>query len=239
VEGNCGLAGSRWSGFSQGIRNHYPTAPKSARDEAGSFALNTRSTHRYSPPLLFGCALLVGLATGWTASSRLEIAASPEAQQAYLQDKGDAAEAVRAGVTESLRAFQDGYTKRDPVQIDTFMKRVFRDSQEALLMGTDANEWKHGYAPIARFIETDWREWGKVQIDVDNARISSAGDVAWLATTGCVLMSHSSRPIRFTAVLALHDGLWFFRQVQFQWDESPVTLFDFVHPARRSQISIR
>lgn len=209
------------------------------RDKAGSLALNTRFTYRSSTSFLLLSALLVGLAMGWAANGRLQIAASPKAQQAYLQDKGDAPGPIRDGVTESLRAFQDGYTKRDPLQIDTFMKRAFRDGQEALLMGTDVNEWKRGYASIARFIETDWREWGKVQIDVDNAEISSTGDVAWVATTGRVGMSHSSRPIRFTAVLALHDGLWFFRQVQFQWDESPVTLFDLVHPARRSQISIR
>jgi hypothetical protein len=201
--------------------------------------LKTRPGNRSAFAILVLCALPVSFAVGWIASNRLTIAASAKAQQAYLEKRGDAPDAVRAGVLESLRAFQDGYTKRDPAQIDTFMKRVFRDDQDALLMGTDTTEWNRGYEPIARFIEKDWRMWGRVQLEADNAAISCSGDVAWLATTGRVVMSHSSRPIRFTAVLALRDSKWFFRQVQFQWDESPVRFTDLFHSKRLSQITIR
>ena len=201
--------------------------------------MNNRSGNRYTLAILFPVALLVSFAAGWIASNRLTIAASAKVQQAYLEKRGDAPDAVRTGVNESLRAFQDGYTKRDPAQIETFMKRVFRDDQGALLMGTDVKEWNQGYESIARFVAKDWRMWGKVQLDVDSAAISSTGDVAWLATTGRVVMSHSSRPIRFTAVLALRDGQWLFRQVQFQWDESPVRFADLFHSERLSQITIR
>jgi hypothetical protein len=46
------------------------------------------------------------------------------------------------------------------------------------------NEWFEGPDAIREIIESDWTYWGDVLIDVEYARISALGDVAWLSTTG-------------------------------------------------------
>jgi hypothetical protein len=170
------------------------------------------------------------------ASRRLTFATT---QGAYLKEKGDAPDSVRSGVLRSLQAFQDGYRKRDTEQLDAFMQELFPSDQNILVIGTDANEWRWGHDSIAQFIRTDWLNWGELQLAVDGSIINSSGEVAWLATAGKVVMSHSSRPIRFTAVLTRRDGIWLFRQVQFQWDERPLTLSDLTHSDARSQVHIR
>jgi SnoaL-like domain len=167
------------------------------------------------------------------------VSAHAEAQQGYLNEKGNASDSVRAEVLTSLREFQDGYSKRDPKQLDVFMQRLFPSDQDTRVIGADANEWRTGYDSIARFIKDDWLEWGDVRLAVDNSVISSSDNVAWLATTGKVVWAHSSRPIRFTAVLTRRNGRWIFRQTQFQWDERPLRFSDLMRKEGWSQLNFR
>lgn len=108
---------------------------------------------------------------------------SPDPQP--LTDSPDAA-AVRA----VLQAFQDGYTHRDLEQVDTVMSLFVAD--EALeVIGTGAEsrgdeEWCLGTAATRGLIESDWRHWGDLRLDVAGAHIHLAGDVAWLATQATV-----------------------------------------------------
>jgi hypothetical protein len=46
------------------------------------------------------------------------------------------------------------------------------------------NEWFEGPGAIREIVESDWTYWGDVLIDVEGARISALGDVAWLSATG-------------------------------------------------------
>jgi hypothetical protein len=89
---------------------------------------------------------------------------------------------------EALRRFQAGYTARDLSKLDDFM-RLFSPRDEVELIGIGAsqrggNEWFEGLASIREIIESDWTYWGDVTLDVEGARISLQGDVAWLSTTG-------------------------------------------------------
>ena len=169
--------------------------------------------------LIVFCGVLLGFLAGWETSRRLKIFANAETQKSYLRVPGDAVGPVRAEILGSLQEFQDGYSKRNPRELDAFINRLFPQDQDTRLLGTDEGEWKTGRDSIAELIRDDWIEWGDVRLDVKNAAVSSSGETAWLATTGKVVLPKSTRPIRFTAVLTRRDGRWLFRQVQFQWDE--------------------
>jgi hypothetical protein len=201
--------------------------------------VNIRNSNRHYL-IVFGCCLLlVGFVVGWRASRRLTVSANTETQQSYLREKGDASSSIRAEVLTSLREFQDGYSKRDPQQLDVFMQRLFPKDQDTRVIGTDANEWRTGYDSIAQFIRDDWLEWEDVQLSLDDSVISSSGDSAWLATTGKIISQHSTRSIRFTAVLTRRDRRWLFRQIQFQWDERLLRFRDLFSREGRSQIKFR
>jgi hypothetical protein len=93
-------------------------------------------------------------------------------------------------VLQALRKFQDGYKKRDLSNIDGFMD-LFLQSDEIELIGIGAsmrgaNEWFQGVEAVKSIIEGDWEYWGDVILDVEGAKISLLGDVAWLSTTGSI-----------------------------------------------------
>lgn len=105
-----------------------------------------------------------------------------------MQDNSESLAAVRS----VLEKFQDGYTARDPKQIDSFMQ-LFIPDDELEIIGTGANligedEWCIGPMAALDLIESDWEGWGDVRIDIDNAHIHMLGDVAWVAVPGTVSM---------------------------------------------------
>jgi hypothetical protein len=100
---------------------------------------------------------------------QLKRPADAELRREYLQGGGNAPPAVRLPVLDSLRAFQEGYVKRDPTQLDAFMSRLFAKDDDVLLMGTDANEWRLGYNNVAEFIKEDWLHWGDLRFNIDDA----------------------------------------------------------------------
>jgi SnoaL-like domain len=153
----------------------------------------------------------------------------------YLIQRGNAQEPLRAEVIASIRAFQSGYTKRDPAMLPTFMEQLFPKDQDILVLGTDSGEWIEGYQRVGDFIAGDWRGWGDVRLDVDNAMVSADNDVAWVTTIGTVgTGSLPTRAIRFAAVLTRSNGRWLFRHIQFQWDDTPETLGELLRRSIRS-----
>lgn len=87
-----------------------------------------------------------------------------------------------------LQRFQDGYTARDLSRLDDFME-LFAAGDDTELIGVGAsvrggNEWFEGSGPIREIVQSDWEYWGDVCIDVDAAKITVHGDVAWLSTSG-------------------------------------------------------
>jgi hypothetical protein len=160
-----------------------------------------------------------GFVLGFAARPRLKYATRSKLPRQYLLQKGDAPPAVRQSVLDSLRSFQDGYTKRDPKDLDAFMHRLFSENEDVLLTGTDHREWARGYGAVADFIKADWLNWGDLRLTVDDSIVWSAGDSAWLASIGMLHSVKLDRPLRFAAVLNQKDGRWVFRQLHFQWDE--------------------
>ena len=181
----------------------------------------TRSQILVSALIGLGLAA-VGFLMGWHLSRRPIGLGYPVH---YLTHQGDAQDRVRAEVVASLRAFQSGYTKRDPAMIPAFMEQLFPKDQDILVLGTDSGEWIEGYQRVGDFIAGDWRGWGDVRLDVDNAMVSADQDVAWVTTIGTVGSGSSPpRTIRFAAVLTRSNSRWLFRHIQFQWDDRPETL---------------
>lgn len=142
----------------------------------------------------------------------------------YLGYKGNAQEHVRADVLASIEAFQSGYTQRDPAIIPVFMGRLFPKDQDILFLGSEPGEWTEGYPQVGEFIANDWRHYGDVRLDLNDAMISTSNNVAWVTTVGTVANGSLARPIRFAAVLTRSDTRWLFRLIQFQWDERPPRL---------------
>ena len=90
-------------------------------------------------------------------------------------------------VRQVLQKFQDGYTARDVSKLDEFME-LFAPGDEAEMVGIGAynrgeNEWPAGRARLREIIESDWRYWGNVALDVAGARISTRQEAAWFSTT--------------------------------------------------------
>jgi hypothetical protein len=118
---------------------------------------------RRTPSQVFVSALIAlglatgGFLTGWHLSRRPIGLGIPTN---YLSHKGDAEEHDRAAVLVSLRAFQSGYTKRDPATLPGFMEQLFPKDRAILVLGTDSGEWIEGYQGARDFIANDWRYWG-------------------------------------------------------------------------------
>jgi hypothetical protein len=91
-------------------------------------------------------------------------------------------------VRKVLERFQDGYVTRDLSRLDEFMDLFFPgDDVELIGIGASTRggyEWFQGLEQIREIIESDWTYWGDVVIDVDGAKITVRGDVAWISTSG-------------------------------------------------------
>jgi len=98
-----------------------------------------------------------------------------------------------AEVRQVLQRFRDAYISRDIAKLDEFMK-LFVVGNEAELIGIGASargglEWFQGAERIHEIIESDWKYWGDVRLEVEEAKITVKGDVAWLSTVGAVIQT--------------------------------------------------
>ena len=132
-----------------------------------------------------------------------------------------------------LQRFQEGYSKRDIEVVDEFME-LFSTDEGLEVIGTGAvaprvGEWCLDRACTQNLIESDWKYWGDLSLQVEGARIHVNDDVAWLATSGTVTMwlgedelEEYVWPMRFTAVAVREEGGWRFRQMQFSFPTSGI-----------------
>ena len=185
---------------------------------------------RISSALAAVLLFIGGFASGFISCLHLKSSASREVRATYLQHAGDAPPSVRSGVLTALRAFQDGYIKRDPDHLDSFMSRLIAKNEDVLILGTDAGEWARGYPATAAFIKADWQDWGDFRFDIDDSIICSSGDVAWIASIGEVQLKRSNRPVRFSAVLTRDGDNWLFQEMHFQWDDRDPVTTDIFRP---------
>ena len=87
-----------------------------------------------------------------------------------------------------LQTFQDGYTRRDMTQVDSFMELFTADAE---VIGTNGvkpsvDEWYTDRASARDLVEGDWYGWGDLRLDLDTMSIHSRGDVGWVAASATV-----------------------------------------------------
>jgi hypothetical protein len=134
--------------------------------------------------------------------------------------KGSAPDSTRREIIDQLKKFQDGYTKRDTGQVNSFMESLY-PKENILILGTMPNEVFSGYKRASYLVRSDWESWGDCRFAIDSANISSDGNTAWFAAKGFVKFDLSKLlvlPLRFTGVMVKEDQVWKFRQQQFQFD---------------------
>lgn len=202
--------------------------------------MTLRLTHKRTTIIvLVSLAVLAGFAVGFVSCLDLKSTASNENLKRQILRAGDAPPAVRSGVLDSLQAFQNGYEKRDVRNLDSFMKNLFAQNGDVLIIGVQSgtSEWARGYTSAAQFIQKDWQKWGDLRFDVDDSVVWSSGDVAWVASVGSVRSKDSERPIRFTAVLTRAGDRWVFRQIQFQLDQTDPEKADILNPHMYLQLA--
>lgn len=133
---------------------------------------------------------------------------------------GNAPDSTRMEIIGQLKKFQDGYSRRDSKDIDTFMQSLY-SRENILILGTMPNEIYSGYENAARLVESDWDSWGDCRFETDSANISSSGNTAWFSTRGYVKFDLTKLlviPLRLTGVMVKEENVWKFRQQQFQFD---------------------
>lgn len=123
--------------------------------------------------------------------------------QPAKQAQTEPAAAVRA----ALERFQTGYTQRDPDAAGAFMTDLFVPDDELLVIGTGADEWCYGREEVQQLIESDWRQWDDVALDVPGALITVLDDVAWLATQGTVSSTIPRETFYQSFLDGVHDHL--------------------------------
>jgi hypothetical protein len=134
--------------------------------------------------------------------------------------KGNSPDSVRIKIIDQLKKFQDGYTKRDPKSIETFMLSLY-SRNNLLILGTMPNEVYIGYEKATSLVKSDWESWGDCRFEIDSANISSSGNTAWFSTRGYVEFDLSHLlviPLRLTGIMVNEDQEWKFQQQQFQFD---------------------
>jgi len=134
--------------------------------------------------------------------------------------KGNAPDSIRNEVLAQLNKFQDGYSKRDIGQVESFMNSLY-SKDNILILGTMPGEIFTGYKAATGLVRSDWESWGDCRFAIDSANISSVGNIAWFSARGYVKFDLSSLlviPLRLTGVMVKEEGTWKFQQQQFQFD---------------------
>jgi hypothetical protein len=100
------------------------------------------------------------------------------------------------------------------------MEQLF-SQDNVLVLGTQPREILTSYERTKGLVSSDWRSWGDCRFLMDNAHISTAGNVAWISTVGYVEFDMSRflvLPLRLSAVLVKEADTWRFQHMQFQFD---------------------
>jgi hypothetical protein len=140
-----------------------------------------------------------------------------DANDTFIFSKGNAPDSIRSEIIEQLHNFQDGYTDRDIVQLKPFMEQLF-SQDNILVLGTDPNEILIGQEKVSKLVFNDWKGWEDCTFLMNNAHISTSGNVAWISTIGYVKKRFLTLPLRVSAVMVKERLTWKFQYMQFQFD---------------------
>lgn len=105
----------------------------------------------------------------------------------------------KSEIREILRQFQNGYTERNIEKVDVFVEELFKD--DTCVLGTGTGELFLDLEQVKGLIKDDWKYWGDIKIDLDNAYIDNEKTVAWFATTGNVKYTFKNTQEKYDSYL--------------------------------------
>jgi ketosteroid isomerase-like protein len=82
-------------------------------------------------------------------------------------------------IKEILQLLQEGYNKRDPKYLDTFME-IYSPKDSSLIIGTGQGGEFRGFESAKELFLGDWKDWGDVKYDINTPDIQINGDMAWV-----------------------------------------------------------
>lgn len=91
---------------------------------------------------------------------------------------------LNTDVIETLIKFQIGYSERNTEKVDQFVEALFCEEEDVIIVGTGDGEFCRGQSEIKELIKIDWEYWGNFKLDLDNAVVSTHGDVSWVVCDG-------------------------------------------------------
>ena len=90
----------------------------------------------------------------------------------------------------------------------SFIENAFSKKDEALLIGTDPNEWFSGYSKITEMLNKQLEEMGSSKIIKSNPQAYSKGNMGWVADQAVFKIGEFEFPMRLTGVLEKEDEGW-------------------------------
>lgn len=94
--------------------------------------------------------------------------------------------AVEREIREMLARFQEGYARKDMAALDSFMREMFVECDDLLVVGTSSDEWCEGFDAVTELVGRDWEQWGGFSLDLEKASVTVKGSVGWVAAWGTV-----------------------------------------------------
>ena len=122
----------------------------------------------------------------------------------------------RDRVVQVLQQFQDGYTNRDTLVIDEFLKMFTND---IVYMGVASHEFFKGKESVRKLTLWDWRKWFDLKIPVEKVDIRIDNGVAWFEVVGesGPWRNGKTYEIRMVGSLLKDKDKWMFKQICFSY----------------------
>ncbi|MFX1236070.1 MAG: nuclear transport factor 2 family protein [Promethearchaeota archaeon] len=109
-------------------------------------------------------------------------------------------------IKKVLQLLQDGYNKRDPKYLDTFMK-IYSSKDSSLIIGTEQGGEFRGFESAKELFLGDWKDWGDVKYDINTPDIQVNGDMAWVFMFAELEMSLSAKDLNKIALKMIKNTL--------------------------------
>lgn len=104
-------------------------------------------------------------------------------------------------VIETIKRFQSGYSKRNLENIDAFMADLFIIGDSTYAVGTGTTEVFLDSEKVKELISGDWKYWGDVKLDYENAHISIKKETVWFSVEGSVNQSFEDSEERYNSYI--------------------------------------
>lgn len=125
-------------------------------------------------------------------------------------------EELRTAALRPLSRLNDYYARQDPDQADACLDETMLP-EEMLILGTCPGEIFGGRKWSKHLLQSDWKYWGKLKLQVESTALSRVGTAMYFVLPAQVRLNYIffRIPIRITGVLEERDGRWYISKMQF------------------------